>query len=177
MAFFSTATSLLLLVLSVSSPYVHGNIVPADDCTPVVVTLIPCLPFITVGSTADTPSASCCSSLQNILSTKPECLCEGLKNPPLGIKLNVTKSTTLPAACKINAPPASACDALAPATPPAATPPTANGQAPATSAGWGSGWGSGWAPAPSPSKGNSLIPISGFSFVISTALAMLFPRI
>ncbi|CAH8270562.1 unnamed protein product [Arabidopsis lyrata] len=128
MAFFSTATSLLLLVLSVSSPYVHGNIVPADECDTINYTLLPCLPFITIGGPADTPSASCCSSLQTILGTKPECLCKGLKNPPLGIKLNVTRSTTLPVVCKLNAPPASACDALAPASPPAATPPTANGQ-------------------------------------------------
>ncbi|CAL9229710.1 unnamed protein product [Arabidopsis halleri] len=128
MAYFSTVTSLLLLVLSVSSPYVHGNIVPADDCTPVVFTLLPCLAYITVGSTADTPTAQCCSNLKNILDTKPECLCDGLKNPPMGIKLNVTKSTTLPVACKLNAPPASACDALSPASPPAAATPSANGQ-------------------------------------------------
>ncbi|KAG7585408.1 Bifunctional inhibitor/plant lipid transfer protein/seed storage helical domain [Arabidopsis thaliana x Arabidopsis arenosa] len=121
MAFFSAATSLLLLVLSVSSPYVHGNIIPADECTSLVVTLLPCVSFITIGSTVDTPSSSCCSSLKNILDTKPECLCEGLKNSAsYGVKLNVTKATTLPVACKVNAPPVSACGALSPASPPAA---------------------------------------------------------
>ncbi|KAG7588435.1 Bifunctional inhibitor/plant lipid transfer protein/seed storage helical domain [Arabidopsis suecica] len=120
MALFSAATSLLLLVLSVSSPYVHGNIIPASGCT-LVVPLFPCLSFITIGSTLDTPSSSCCSSLKNILDTKPQCLCEGLKNTAsYGIKLNVTKATTLPDACKVYAPPVSACGALSPASPSAA---------------------------------------------------------
>ncbi|KAL1196302.1 Non-specific lipid transfer protein GPI-anchored 31 [Cardamine amara subsp. amara] len=153
------AISLILLVLSVSSPFVHGN---SGDCATLIVNMVDCVAFLTNGSTADKPQGNCCSGLKTILDTNAQCLCEGLKKSrSMGINLNVTKASTLPAVCKLIAPPSSACQLST--TPPAATTP---GQASA--------------PAPSPSQknhGSSLIPISGLSFLISGALLMLFSRI
>lgn len=107
MAIFSIAISLLLLFLSVSSPFVHGNPAPTVDCSTVILNMASCLSFVTIGSTVEKPEASCCSGLKKVLDTNPACLCEGLKNS--GFKLNVTKASTLPVVCKLNAPPMSAC--------------------------------------------------------------------
>lgn len=110
MAVFSAAISLLLLLLSISSPSVHGNSSPAVDCNNVILNLAGCLSFVTIGSTVDKPEGSCCSGLKKVLDTNAECLCEGLKNSAsMGVKLNITKAYTLPVACKLNAPPTSAC--------------------------------------------------------------------
>ncbi|EPS69331.1 hypothetical protein M569_05437, partial [Genlisea aurea] len=52
----------------------------------------------------------CCSGLANVLNSDPDCLCEGFKtSAQLGIKLNMTKAETLPAACNLSAPPISSC--------------------------------------------------------------------
>ncbi|CAH2073433.1 unnamed protein product [Thlaspi arvense] len=110
MAVFSAATSLLVLFLSISSPFVHVDSAPAVDCSTVVLSMVNCVAFVTIGGKDDQPSASCCSGLKKVLDVNPECLCEGLKNSDsLGVKVNVTKAATLPALCKLTAPPVSAC--------------------------------------------------------------------
>ncbi|CAN8256798.1 unnamed protein product [Cochlearia groenlandica] len=158
MSFFSASVSILLLILSVSSPYVHGNSSSqAVDCSGVIMNMASCLTFVTTGSKVEKPDGSCCSGLKKVLDSNAQCLCEGLKNSgSMGFTVNVTKAATLPLACKLNAPPVSACGF------PAAGP------------------GSASAPGPSPSQGNlvsSPIPISGLSLVISGVLVLLFSRI
>ncbi|KAL0728396.1 hypothetical protein Bca4012_024489 [Brassica carinata] len=173
MAVFSTAIPLLLLFLSVSSPYVKGNTAPAVDCSTVILTMTKCLPFVTSGSQVEKPETACCSSLKTVLDTKAECLCEGLKSSAaMGISLNVTKAATLPAACKLNnAPPMSAC-ALS-TKPPTSAPAPVPAAVPLN----GSGPGSSSAPAPSPSHSNHGSSVSVLSFAISGALVILFARI
>ncbi|EOA21675.1 hypothetical protein CARUB_v10002098mg [Capsella rubella] len=173
MAFFSATISLLLILLSVSSTSVHGTFAPAVECSALIVNMAGCLSFVTIGSTVNEPTGSCCTGLKKILDTNAACLCEGLKNSgAMGIKLNVTKASTLPVACKLNAPPVSSCQLSAPA-------PSPNAQAPVPAAGPRSGSGPTSAPAPSPSQGNrgSSVPISGLTFVISGALFLLFSHI
>ncbi|KFK25240.1 hypothetical protein AALP_AA8G086100 [Arabis alpina] len=171
MAVFSVVMSLLGLFLSISSPsYVHGNTAPTVDCSTVILNMASCLSFVTIGSTVEIPEASCCNGLKKVLQSSPACLCEGLKNS--GLKLNVTKASTLPMVCKLNAPPMSACGLSTNTTTPTSAP------APVPVAGPRSGSAS--VPAPSPAQknhGSSLIPISGWSIVFSGALVILFSRI
>ncbi|XP_010423008.1 PREDICTED: non-specific lipid-transfer protein-like protein At5g64080 [Camelina sativa] len=175
MAFFSATISLLLLVLSVSSTSVHGSLVPPLECSALMMNMAGCLAFVTIGSTVDVPTSSCCNGLKTILDTNAACLCEGLKTSgSMGIKMNVTKAYTLPAACKLNAPSVSSCQLPIPPTP------SPNAKAPVPAAGPRLGSGPSSAPAPSPSQGNpgsSLIPIYGLTFVISGALVILFSLI
>ncbi|XP_010491555.1 PREDICTED: non-specific lipid-transfer protein-like protein At5g64080 [Camelina sativa] len=176
MAFFSATISLLLLVLSVSLTSVHGNLVPTVQCSALMMNMAGCLSFVTIGSTVDQPSSSCCNGLKTILDTNAACLCDGLKTGgSMGIKLNVTKAYTLPAACKLNVPSVSSCQLPIPPTPP----PTHSAKAPVPAAAPRSGSGPSSAPAPSPSQGNhgSLVPIYGLTFVISGALVILFSLI
>ncbi|ESQ40865.1 hypothetical protein EUTSA_v10014820mg [Eutrema salsugineum] len=174
MAVFPAAISILLLVLSVSSPFVHGKSAPTTDCSAVILNMAKCLSFVTIGSQVEKPDIECCSGLKTVLDSNAECLCEGLKNSAsFGVKLNVTKASTLPAACNLTAPPVTACGLSTnhPASAPAPVP--ATGTQPGTQ----SGSGPASAPAPSPSQGNhgpSMIPISSLSFVISGALVILF---
>ncbi|KAF3501991.1 hypothetical protein F2Q69_00045179, partial [Brassica cretica] len=101
---FSTVIPLLLLFLSVSSPYVNGNLVLDIECSFVVLNMATCLSFVTIGSQVDKPDALCCSGLKKVLDTKAECLCVGLKkSASMGIKVNITKAATLLAVCKLDA--------------------------------------------------------------------------
>uniref|UniRef100_A0A0D3EGR2 Bifunctional inhibitor/plant lipid transfer protein/seed storage helical domain-containing protein n=1 Tax=Brassica oleracea var. oleracea TaxID=109376 RepID=A0A0D3EGR2_BRAOL len=110
MAVFSTVIPLLLLFLSVSFPYVNGNLVLDIECSFVVLNMATCLSFVTIGSQVDKPDALCCSGLKKVLDTKAECLCVGLKkSASMGIKVNITKAATLLAVCKLDAPPTTAC--------------------------------------------------------------------
>lgn len=110
MAVFSTVIPLLLLFLSVSFPYVNGNLVLDIECSFVVLNMATCLSFETIGSQVDKPDALCCSGLKKVLDTKAECLCVGLKkSASMGIKVNITKAATLLAVCKLDAPPTTAC--------------------------------------------------------------------
>ncbi|ESQ37030.1 hypothetical protein EUTSA_v10003117mg [Eutrema salsugineum] len=161
MPVFPAAISILLLVLSVSSPSIHGKLAPTTDCS------AKCLSFVTIGSQVDKPDMECCSGLKTVLDSNAECLCEGLKNSAsFGVKLNVTKASTLPVACNLTAPPVTACGSPVPAA--------------GTRSGTQSGLGPASAPAPSPSQGNygsSVISISSLSFVISGTLVILFSLI
>ncbi|XP_056848082.1 non-specific lipid transfer protein GPI-anchored 29 isoform X2 [Raphanus sativus] len=167
MAVFSASFPLLLLFLSVSSLSVNGNTV---ECSAVIPTMAKCLPFVMIGSQLDKPATECCSVLKTVLETKAECLCEGLKSSgAFGITLNTTKAATLPAACKLNAPPMSACSS--------STKPPASAPVPAAGPSKGLGPGLSTAPAPSPSHSNHGSSISVLSFAISGALVILFARI
>ncbi|XP_024009664.1 non-specific lipid-transfer protein-like protein At5g64080 [Eutrema salsugineum] len=171
MPVFPAAISILLLVLSVSSPSIHGKLAPTTDCS------AKCLSFVTIGSQVDKPDMECCSGLKTVLDSNAECLCEGLKNSAsFGVKLNVTKASTLPVACNLTAPPVTACGLSI--NPPASAP--APVPAAGTRSGTQSGLGPASAPAPSPSQGNygsSVISISSLSFVISGTLVILFSLI
>ncbi|KAJ0982527.1 hypothetical protein J5N97_010782 [Dioscorea zingiberensis] len=107
----------------------------STSCTTAVVSLVPCLSYITGNST--TPSASCCSQLSNVVQTQVQCLCTVLNGgaSQFGISINQTQALTLPGACKIQTPPISRCNAAgggSPATSPAATPTAPSNDSPAT---------------------------------------------
>ncbi|XP_073126959.1 non-specific lipid transfer protein GPI-anchored 31-like isoform X2 [Henckelia pumila] len=106
LAFFAAASSAAQLA---PTPAV------AVDCSTLVLTMADCLSYVTEGSKVSKPEGHCCSGLKKVLKTKAECLCDTFKNSAqLGVKLNVTKAATLPAACSVSAPSISNCGSLSP---------------------------------------------------------------
>ncbi|KAL4352578.1 hypothetical protein GQ457_06G003550 [Hibiscus cannabinus] len=139
------------------SPSSSSSTTPAVDCSTLILNMADCLSFVTGGSEVSKPEGTCCSGLKTVLKTGPECLCEAFKSSAsMGVSLNVTKASTLPAACKVSAPSATNCavsvtPAGAPDVQPSATAESANEVAPA--------------PAPG-SSGSSALSVSAGSLVV-----------
>ncbi|KAL5167867.1 Non-specific lipid-transfer protein-like protein [Glycine soja] len=91
-----------------------------SSCTNVLVSLSPCLNYITGNSS--TPSSGCCSQLASVVRSQPQCLCQVLNGggSSLGININQTQALALPVACKVQTPPTSQCNNAA-ASPPTGT--------------------------------------------------------
>ncbi|XAR58562.1 hypothetical protein NMG60_11014004 [Bertholletia excelsa] len=102
----------ILLVLVFSAGAAAQSPSPSG-CTVALLSLSPCLSFVTGNST--TPSSSCCSQLGNVVQSSPRCLCSllGGGGSSLGITINQTLALSLPGACKVHTPPVSRCNALA----------------------------------------------------------------
>ncbi|KAL4348445.1 hypothetical protein GQ457_17G012530 [Hibiscus cannabinus] len=80
------------------------------DCSSLILNMEDCLSFVSGGSKVSKPEGTCCSGLKSVLKVDPECLCEAFKSSAsLGVTLNVTKALTLPAVCKLSAPPTTNC--------------------------------------------------------------------
>ncbi|XP_030451698.2 non-specific lipid transfer protein GPI-anchored 5-like [Syzygium oleosum] len=97
-----------------------------SGCTSALVSLTPCLGFITGNSS--TPSSSCCSQLASVVQASPRCLCSVMNGTGLtfGIPINQTLALALPNACNVQTPPISQCNAVANApTAPSVGAPTA----------------------------------------------------
>ncbi|CAN4092933.1 unnamed protein product [Withania somnifera] len=94
----------------------------SNDCTNVLISLSPCLNYITGNSSA--PSSGCCTQLDTVVKTNPSCLCQVLNGDAsnLGLNINQTQALALPTACKVQTPPLSQCNADSPNSPPAGTP-------------------------------------------------------
>ncbi|KAM2373061.1 hypothetical protein ACFX1X_047721 [Malus domestica] len=74
----------------------------AVDCSSLILNMVDCLSFMSNGSTDTKPAETCCNSLKIVLKTDASCLCETFKSSAqLGVILNITKGTSLPAA-KVN---------------------------------------------------------------------------
>ncbi|KAJ8749420.1 hypothetical protein K2173_025464 [Erythroxylum novogranatense] len=94
-----------------------------SGCTRVLVSLSPCLNYVTGNSS--TPSSSCCSQLAKVVQSQPECLCTMVNGggSSIGVSVNQTLALGLPAACAVQTPPVSRCNgANGPATAPASSP-------------------------------------------------------
>ncbi|CAN1799095.1 Non-specific lipid transfer protein GPI-anchored 31 [Linum perenne] len=164
-----------LLFLSASNAAHHHSAAapaPAADCSTVVLSLSDCLNYVLKGSTTTKPEGTCCSGLKSVLKTDAACLCQAFQSSgTLGVPLNMTKALTLPSACKLQAPPMSACQrAPGMSSGSTAVPPSGSAeggelaQAPAPSP-VGTGLTTGYAPA--------FIPSSlGASFLAATLLVV-----
>ncbi|KAG2721822.1 hypothetical protein I3760_02G099200 [Carya illinoinensis] len=97
-----------------------------SSCTNVLVSLSPCLNYITGNSS--TPSSGCCSQLATVVRSQPQCLCEVINGggSSLGINVNRTQALALPGACNVQTPPLSRCNAASPADSPSGTPDSSN---------------------------------------------------
>lgn len=82
----------------------------SDDCTNVVVSMSPCLNYITDSSSPQ--FSGCCTQLSTVVDKKPECLCQVLNggDSDLGLNINQTRASALITACKVQTPPASRCN-------------------------------------------------------------------
>lgn len=98
---------LLWLTVSVA---VMSNVSAQSSCTDVLMSMAPCLGYITGNSSS--PSQQCCSQLAHVVRSSGECLCELLKGgaPHLGINFNQTQAFALPKACNVQTPPVSSCN-------------------------------------------------------------------
>ncbi|KAK8952839.1 hypothetical protein KSP40_PGU011563 [Platanthera guangdongensis] len=97
-------TTLLWMFASSSQP---------EDCTGEVISLAPCINYITGAASA--PSNSCCSQLAAVVRSEPTCFCAVLKGggPQFGIAgLNRTLALALPAACHVDAPTVGKCNGI-----------------------------------------------------------------
>ncbi|EER93307.1 hypothetical protein BDA96_01G060800 [Sorghum bicolor] len=107
-------------------------------CMPELVSLNPCMDYMSGNETA--PDGPCCSAVSGMLRSSPGCLCMvvGGTAASLGVAVDADRALRLPAACKVQAPPASQCNAVgvpvpspaagtaSPGDPAAATPSDAN---------------------------------------------------
>ncbi|KAL0654757.1 hypothetical protein Bca4012_097448 [Brassica carinata] len=91
---------------------------PSGSCVSTLTTLSPCLGYITGNST--TPSQTCCSQLDSVIKSSPQCICSAVNSPipNIGLNINRTQALQLPNACNIQAPPLSQCNGSLMATGP-----------------------------------------------------------
>ncbi|GMJ03446.1 xylogen protein 1, glycosylphosphatidylinositol-anchored lipid protein transfer 31 [Hibiscus trionum] len=146
------------------SPSSSSSNTPAVDCSTLILNMADCLSFVSSGSEVSKPEGTCCSGLKTVLKTGPECLCEAFKSSAsMGVSLNVTKASTLPAACKVSAPSATNC---AVSVTPAAAPDSADEQASTTAESAKE-----VAPAPAPGSSGSLVVSVSAVGIISTLVS------
>ncbi|KAK4564102.1 hypothetical protein RGQ29_006263 [Quercus rubra] len=157
----------------------HHAPAPSVDCSSLILNMADCLSYVTNGSTVTKPEGTCCTGLKTVLKADAECLCEAFKSSAsLGVVLNVTKATALPAACKVSAPSASNCGlSLTPAGAPGPvsdlTPKSSpRSVAPATSV--VNEISPSPAPAASSGSGSSMLTISAGSLLVGYAVASFF---
>lgn len=103
-----------------------GAAAQSTSCTNTLVSLSPCLNYITGNSS--TPSSGCCSQLASVVKSQPQCLCQVINGggSSLGISVNQTQATALPGACNVQTPPISKCNGGSSADSPSGTPETPN---------------------------------------------------
>ncbi|CAN1193290.1 Non-specific lipid transfer protein GPI-anchored 5 [Linum perenne] len=117
-----------------------GGAKAQSDCSTVVISLSPCLDYIS--SKSPNPSQQCCGQFETVVRSSPVCLCEFLNggDSSFGVEVNHTRALELPTKCNVKTPPASRCNATSPTTAPLggsqepATPstPGGNGSKPGT---------------------------------------------
>ncbi|XP_047181144.1 non-specific lipid transfer protein GPI-anchored 5-like [Vigna umbellata] len=106
MAHTTMDTGLVLVVIAM----LCAGAAAQTSCTNVLVSLSPCLNYITGNSS--TPSQGCCSQLSSVVRSQPQCLCQVLSGggSSLGININQTQALALPRACQVQTPPTSQCN-------------------------------------------------------------------
>nr|XP_009791425.1 PREDICTED: non-specific lipid-transfer protein-like protein At2g13820 [Nicotiana sylvestris]XP_016503015.1 PREDICTED: non-specific lipid-transfer protein-like protein At2g13820 [Nicotiana tabacum] len=82
----------------------------SDDCTNVLVSMVPCMTYITWNSSPQ--FSGCCTQLSTVVDKKPECFCQVLNggDSNMGLNINQTQASALTTACKVQTPPASRCN-------------------------------------------------------------------
>ncbi|KAL0911875.1 hypothetical protein M5K25_017806 [Dendrobium thyrsiflorum] len=115
---------MILAATAMAMAYRSIPVTAQTSCTTAIISLAPCLSYISGNSTA-APSSSCCSQLSNVVKSQPQCLCTVLNGGfSIGVSLNKTRALALPGACKVQTPPVSECNASSggPKTSPAKSP-------------------------------------------------------
>ncbi|KAL9394395.1 hypothetical protein Peur_013680 [Populus x canadensis] len=108
-----------------SSPRKSPAPSPSADCTDVAFDMLDCITYLSDGSEAAKPTASCCAGFEAVLSLDAECLCFALKHSAdFGVALNLTRAAALSSKCGVSAPPLSKCGTNPPSSVPEPAPPT-----------------------------------------------------
>lgn len=99
----------ILMAIAAMSVMFAQQAAAQSGCTTAIVSLAPCLGYIT--GNASTPSTSCCSQLSSVVQTQAQCLCQVLNGgaSSFGITVNQTQAMALPGACKIKTPNPNLC--------------------------------------------------------------------
>lgn len=121
MATLAAAMGMLILLMS-GGASAQSPSPPTSSCTSVLVSLSPCLKYIS-GNESAAP-ASCCSQLGKVVQSDPQCLCVALNadTAALGLNINRTRALGLPDECKVKTPAVSDCKKGAAAGAPATSP-------------------------------------------------------
>lgn len=100
----------IVVILIIAGALWAGVAAQSSDCTNVIISMSPCLNYVTGNSS--TPSSSCCSQLSSVVKSQPQCLCQVINGggSSLGINVNQTQAMALPSACKVQTPPVSKCN-------------------------------------------------------------------
>ena len=103
----SKKVELVLAIVLVAA--LLGLATAQSSCTNVLMNLAPCLNYITGNSS--TPSSNCCSQLNSVVQSSPQCLCSVVNGgaAAFGITINQTLALSLPGACNVKTPPLSSC--------------------------------------------------------------------
>ncbi|RCV41368.1 hypothetical protein SETIT_9G130100v2 [Setaria italica] len=104
----------LLAAVLVAAASAQSSGSGGSDCTSALVSLSPCMDYIS-GNGSSSPSASCCSQLKSVVQSKPQCLCAaiggGASSSLGGVTIDRERALGLPAACNVQTPPTSQCNA------------------------------------------------------------------
>ncbi|KAL3830462.1 hypothetical protein ACJIZ3_019264 [Penstemon smallii] len=97
------------------------------DCSTLINNMMDCMSYLGNGGDEKEPDYSCCSGLETLVNTNPDCMCYALStSASLGLDINMTKAENLPSACGVSAPSISKCNlSNTPGTSPPANPPPA----------------------------------------------------
>ncbi|XP_031253111.1 non-specific lipid-transfer protein-like protein At2g13820 [Pistacia vera] len=103
-----------VVILIIAATLWAGAAAQSSDCSNVLISMSPCLNYITGNSSS--PSSSCCSQLSSVVKSQPQCLCQVINGggSSLGINVNQTQAMALPSACNVQTPPVSQCNAASP---------------------------------------------------------------
>ncbi|OEL24594.1 hypothetical protein BAE44_0014389 [Dichanthelium oligosanthes] len=105
---------LAAVLVAAASAQSSGSGGSSSDCTSALVSLSPCMDYIS-GNGSSTPSASCCSQLKTVVQSKPQCLCAAIGGDTSsslgGVTIDRSRALGLPAACNVQTPPVSQCNA------------------------------------------------------------------
>jgi hypothetical protein len=102
MAAKAVSTGVLVVVVAVAVLVGSASAQSASGCRQAVISLSPCLNYITGNETV--PSGSCCSRLSLLATSQPECLCVVITGDifaELGFDVIKTQTLHLPDACCI----------------------------------------------------------------------------
>ena len=100
----------VMLAIALIGTLCAGAKAQSSSCTNVIISMSPCLNYITGNSS--TPSSSCCTQLASAVKSQPQCLCEVVNGgaSSLGVNVNQTQALALPGACNVQTPSIGRCN-------------------------------------------------------------------
>lgn len=100
----------MIITITIAMLCGSGMTQSTSGCTNVIISMSPCLNYITGNSS--TPSPGCCTQLESVVKSQPQCLCEVLNGggSSLGLNINQNQALELPKACNVQTPSTSQCN-------------------------------------------------------------------